>query len=65
LLADPKSGEILGGSCVGPVGGELIHEIAAAMTKNMTVRELAAMPHYHPTLAEIWTYPAEELAARV
>jgi hypothetical protein len=20
------------------------------------------MPHYHPTLAEIWTYPAEELA---
>ena len=29
----------------------------------MTVQELAAMPHYHPTLAEIWTYPAEELAA--
>ena len=24
--------------------------------------ELATMPHYHPTLAEIWTYPAEELA---
>ena len=23
LLADPKSGEILGGACVGPVGGEL------------------------------------------
>ena len=28
----------------------------------MTVRELAAMLHYHPMLAEIWTYPAEELA---
>jgi len=65
LLADPKSGEILGGSCVGPVGGELIHEIAAAMAKRMTVHELAAMPHYHPTLAEIWTYPAEELAAQI
>ncbi len=62
LLADPRSGEILGGSCIGPVGGELIHEIVAAMAKRMTVRELAAMPHYHPTLAEIWTYPAEELA---
>lgn len=62
LLADPKSGEILGGSCVGPVGGELIHEIVAGMAKRMTVGELAAMPHYHPTLAEIWTYPAEELA---
>ncbi|HOP96040.1 MAG TPA: dihydrolipoyl dehydrogenase [Verrucomicrobiota bacterium] len=65
LLADPVSGEIIGGACVGPMGGELIHEILAAMAKRMTVAELAAMPHYHPTLAEIWTYPAEELAARV
>jgi len=65
LLADPKSGGILGGACVGPVGGELIHEIAAAMAKRMTVHELAAMPHYHPTLAEIWTYPAEELAGQI
>lgn len=65
LLADPQSGEILGGACVGPLGGELIHEIVAAMAKRMTVRELAALPHYHPTLAEIWTYPAEELAKRI
>ncbi|HTL72893.1 MAG TPA: dihydrolipoyl dehydrogenase [bacterium] len=65
LLANPKTGEILGGACVGPVGGELIHEIVAAMVKRMTVRELAAMPHYHPTLAEIWTYPAEELADQI
>ena len=64
LLADPASGEIIGGCCVGPVGGELIHEIIVAMYKRMTVRELAAMPHYHPTLAEIWTYPAEELAEK-
>ena len=65
LLANPKTGEIIGGSCVGPSGGELIHEIVAAMAKRMTVRELAAMPHYHPTLAEIWTYPAEELADQI
>ena len=65
LLANPKSGEILGGACVGPAGGELIHEIVAAMAKRMTVHELAAMPHYHPTLAEIWTYPAEELAEKI
>jgi dihydrolipoamide dehydrogenase len=65
LLADPKTGEIIGGACVGPSGGELIHEIVAAMAKRMTVRELAAMPHYHPTLAEIWTYPAEELAEKI
>ncbi|HEY3861495.1 MAG TPA: NAD(P)/FAD-dependent oxidoreductase [Verrucomicrobiae bacterium] len=62
LLADPKSGEILGGACAGPSGGELIHEIVAAMRHRMTARELALMPHYHPTLAEIWTYPAATLA---
>jgi len=65
LLADPRSGGIIGGCCVGPVAGELIHEIIAAMAKRMTVHELAAMPHYHPTLAEIWTYPAEELASGI
>ena len=65
LLADSSTGEILGGCCVGPVGGELIHEIVAAMYKRMTVQELAAMPHYHPTLAEIWAYPAEELAEKI
>lgn len=65
LLASPATGEILGGCCVGPMGGELIHEIIACMHKRMTVHELASMPHYHPTLAEIWTYPAEELAEKV
>ncbi|MDQ6632693.1 MAG: NAD(P)/FAD-dependent oxidoreductase [Verrucomicrobiota bacterium] len=65
ILANPVTGEITGGSCVGPMGGELIHEIVAAMHKRMTVQELAAMPHYHPTLAEIWTFPAEELAEKI
>jgi pyruvate/2-oxoglutarate dehydrogenase complex dihydrolipoamide dehydrogenase (E3) component len=65
LLADPETGEILGGACVGPSGGELIHEIIAAMAGRMTAQALAAMPHYHPTLAEIWTYPAAELAELV
>jgi pyruvate/2-oxoglutarate dehydrogenase complex dihydrolipoamide dehydrogenase (E3) component len=65
LLADPRSGEILGGECVAPTASELIHEIIAAMAKRMTVHELAAMPHYHPTMSEIWTYPASDLAARI
>lgn len=65
LLADPQTGEIIGGCCVGPSGGELLHEIIVAMYKRMTVHELAAVPHYHPTLAEIWTYPAEELALEI
>jgi len=65
LLANPTNGEIIGGCCVGPVGGELIYEIVVAMANRMTVHELAATPHYHPTLAEIWTYPAEELAGQI
>ena len=62
LCADAATGEILGGACVGPQGGELIHEVAVAMAARMTAAQFAAVPHYHPTLAEIWTYPAEELA---
>jgi pyruvate/2-oxoglutarate dehydrogenase complex dihydrolipoamide dehydrogenase (E3) component len=65
LLADPQSCEIVGGACVGPMGGELIHEIAVAMAQRLTVHQFLAVPHYHPTLAEIWSYPAEELAGRV
>lgn len=65
ILADARTGEILGAGVIGPLGGELIHEIIAAMAKRMTVHELAEMPHYHPTLAEIWTYPAAELAVQI
>lgn len=65
LLVAPGTGEILGAAAVGPQAGELIHEIVVAMAKFMTAAELAAIPHYHPTLAEIWTYPAEELAEKI
>lgn len=65
LIADPESGEILGGTVVGPEATELIHEIVVAMSFSGTVRQLAKVPHYHPTLSEIWTYPAEELADQV
>jgi len=40
-------------------------KMVTAMAGRMTVHELAATPHYHPTLAEIWTYPAEELAEKI
>ena len=62
LLADRSTGEILGGSVVGPDASELIHEIVVAMRFRATASQLATIPHYHPTLSEIWLYPAEELA---
>ncbi len=65
LIADAKSGIILGGAVAGPHATELIHEIAVAIHLGATVIALASAPHYHPTLSEIWTYPAEELAENI
>ena len=62
LVADRATRRILGGACVGPNAAELIHEIVVAMSFGATAGQLARVPHYHPTLSEIWTYPAEELA---
>lgn len=62
LIAAHDGGEILGGAVVGPHAAELIHEIVVAMRFRATAGQLADIPHYHPTLSEIWTYPAEDLA---
>lgn len=62
LIADASTGELLGAAVVGPEASELIHEVVVAMRFRATAREFASIPHYHPTLSEIWTYPAEELA---
>ena len=64
LLANPLTGIILGAHIVGPEAAELIHELIAVMYFQGTVHDLVRMPHYHPTLAEIITYPAEELLER-
>ena len=65
LICTPDSGEIIGGQVVGPEASELIHEIIAVMYFRGTVFDVAKIPHYHPTLSEIWTYPAEDLAERI
>jgi pyruvate/2-oxoglutarate dehydrogenase complex dihydrolipoamide dehydrogenase (E3) component len=64
LIAEPATGRLIGGAVVGPHAAELIHEITVALALNATASQLAAIPHYHPTLSEIWTYPAEDLADR-
>jgi pyruvate/2-oxoglutarate dehydrogenase complex dihydrolipoamide dehydrogenase (E3) component len=62
LIAEGGTGRLLGAACVGPEASELIHEIVVALRFNATAEQIATTPHYHPTLSEIWTYPAEELA---
>jgi pyruvate/2-oxoglutarate dehydrogenase complex dihydrolipoamide dehydrogenase (E3) component len=64
LTAHARTGEILGAAVVGPEASELIHETVVAMRFRATVHQFATIPHYHPTLSEIWSYPAEELAER-
>jgi pyruvate/2-oxoglutarate dehydrogenase complex dihydrolipoamide dehydrogenase (E3) component len=62
MHAHAETGEILGACVVGPEATELIHEVVIAMNFRATVKQFMAIPHYHPTLSEIWTYPAEEIA---
>lgn len=65
MLAHRETGEILGATCVGPHATELIHEVVIAMHHRTTVQDFMTIPHYHPTLSEIWTYPAEECADQI
>ncbi len=61
ILCQPGTGEVIGAHIVGPEAGEMIHQLIALMHFHGSVYDLAKMPHYHPTLSEILTYPAEEL----
>ena len=65
LLAAPSNGRLLGAQIVGPEAGELIHELIAVMYFHGTAEDLLRIPHYHPTLAEIVTYPAESLVEQL
>ncbi len=65
LLCRPDSGELLGAHIVGPDAAELIHELIAVMYFHGTAQDLLRIPHYHPTLAEIVTYPAESIVEQM
>lgn len=65
LIADRETGELLGGAVIGPEAVELIHEIVVALHFRCSAAEFLRIPHYHPTLSEIWTYPAEDIAEEI
>lgn len=65
LLCRPDNGELLGAQIVGPEAAELIHELIAVMYFHGTAQDLLRIPHYHPTLAEIVTYPAESIVEQM
>ncbi len=61
LVADAESGRVLGVGIVGPGAGELIAEGALAVEAALTVEDVAATIHTHPTLAETLMEAAESL----
>ncbi len=61
MLAAPGDGKILGAAILGADASDLIHETIVAMHFGATVFDFVKIPHLHPTMAEILTYPAEEL----
>lgn len=65
VLAEPRRGRILGAEIVGREAGELIHCFSGPLAMGATVFDLLRAPWYHPTLAEIITYPLEEIAEKV
>jgi len=65
MIADPGSGRTLGASIIGPNASDLIEPLIVAMAYGATVQDYARIPHLHPTLVEILTYPAEEPAERL
>jgi pyruvate/2-oxoglutarate dehydrogenase complex dihydrolipoamide dehydrogenase (E3) component len=65
VLADWRTGRILGAEIVGRDAGELIHCFSGPLAMRATVFDLLRAPWYHPTLAEIITYPLEEIAEKI
>jgi len=61
LVADARSGRVIGVGIVGPGAGELIAEATLAVETAALVEDVAATIHAHPTLSETLMEAAENL----
>jgi dihydrolipoamide dehydrogenase len=52
IVADEKTGQVLGTHAIGPHVTDLIAEIAVAMKNGISVEQIADTIHAHPTLSE-------------
>ncbi|HKL45908.1 MAG TPA: dihydrolipoyl dehydrogenase [Roseovarius sp.] len=52
ILADKETDRILGAHIIGPMAGDLIHEICVAMEFGAAAEDLAMTCHAHPTYSE-------------
>jgi dihydrolipoamide dehydrogenase len=61
MIADEETDRVLGAHIIGPHASDLIHEVAVAMEKGLTVKDIANTIHAHPTLAEGIMETAEDV----
>ena len=61
IIADEETDKILGAHIIGAHASDLIHEVAIAMEKGLTVKDIADTIHAHPTLAEGIMEAAEDV----
>lgn len=54
IVAEEKTGQILGAQAIGYEAATLIAEMALAMTNELTVECVADTIHAHPTISEAW-----------
>ena len=52
ILADATTDRILGAHIIGPMAGDLIHEVCVAMEFGASAQDLALTCHAHPTFSE-------------
>jgi dihydrolipoamide dehydrogenase len=52
LIADAKTGQLIGSTAIGPAATELIAEITLAISLGATANDVAETIHSHPTLSE-------------
>ena len=64
IIADKKSGEILGVHIVGPQATEMVHEAVMVMQMRGTVQDIAGAIHSHPSLHEVLQVAAREMFSK-
>jgi dihydrolipoamide dehydrogenase len=64
IVADGKTGRVIGGQICGPHATDLIHEVVLAVQIGVTAEQLGDMVHAHPTLTEPIMEAAEDVDGR-
>ena len=64
ILADKTTDRVLGAHILGPMAGEMVHEIAVLMEFSGSAEDLARTCHAHPTLSEAVKEAALAVAGR-